>query len=70
MRDLRNADVTGVLLPDGWHDVINGSYEARRGDEENEDYLFSFVTYDDRKGPGVITGPLSSVLARRGEIKR
>ncbi|MGW6912539.1 hypothetical protein ACWGB8_01755 [Kitasatospora sp. NPDC054939] len=71
---ITRANVTGVLLADGWHDVQHGSFDLgpRKfiADQPKPlDKLLAFdagmgFTFKDQNGR-MIEGPLASVLATR-----
>lgn len=55
--------VAGVLLADGWHEVVVGSFEIEP--LELIGFNGSAFRFADRKGSGSVRGPLSSLLAVR-----
>ena len=69
---LQAKDVTEVLLPDGWHEVEEGSFNpdvsAFPGSKDEENFAFNDLDYCDGGRQVIITrlsGPLSSIRAVR-----
>ncbi len=72
-QELQAEDVKEVLLPDGWHEVEEGSFDQDApkfpGSNGTRGFAFTDLDYCDEGAQVIITrltGPLSSIRAVRG----
>ena len=72
-QEIQVEDVKGVLLPDGWHEVEEGSFDPDSpkfpGSNGDKNFAFTDLDYCDEGRQVIITrlaGPLSSIRAVRG----
>ncbi len=72
-QELQAEDVKEVLLPDGWHEVEEGSFDQDApkfpGSDGEKNFAFTDLDYCDEGHQVIITrlsGPLSSIRAVRG----
>ena len=71
-QEIQAEDVKEVLLPDGWHEVEEGSFDpdSPRFPGSNREKNFAFTALDYSDGRRVVitrlAGPLSSIRAVRG----
>ena len=72
-QEIQAEDIKGVLLPDGWHEVKEGSFNPDSpkfpGSNGEKNFAFTDLEYAD-EGSQVfitrVTGPVSSIRAVRG----
>ena len=72
-QEIQAEDVKEVLLPDGWHEVEEGSFDPDSpkfpGSNGAKNFAFTALDYCDGDRRVVLTrvaGPLSSIRAVRG----